>query len=518
MMNLNNTKIKKLMFKRLILLIGFVAIFFSGCDLSTVPYQGKTQEQSLNSIKGLKAATRGNYAVMVGEDGYYYYARSLFYFNEFPSDNVMWSGTSTDPAYYIYSYQTFPNMGNVDRFWDWAYKIIVGTNRVIKAIGDKSSKELKQIKGENLFLRAMVHYQLVKLFGRPYTQNPEKNLGVPIVTATDISKRPSRATVAEVCDFVIKNLKKAAKLMTVSKSSSYASKTVAWALLSRVYLNMEKNELAIKYANKVINSGRYKLVGTQTYKEYFTIPNEKNPETIFAIKHTPQNDHGNGNIGSLYYSSDEGVGWGEVYASKDYRTLLNSHPQDVRHSFIEPEYKRDENGNIIKNKHGDPVVEERNGYPIYYVTKFSNQSGIVTLSSPVILRLAEMYLNRAEANAKLGNYKKAIADVNKIRRRAGLSGDALYNVSEIKANNSLSVLDVVLQERRLEFAFEGLRKYDLLRNGRPIKRNYPGSHLDAGENTDIIKPTSPCVVLYIPESEIELNKNLKQNPIGNCPT
>lgn len=517
-MKVTKNKMIKTQLKRSLFLLGFVVIFFSGCDLSTDPYQGKSKKQALNTVKGLKAATRGNYAVLVGGDDYYYYARSLFYFNEFPSDNVMWSGTSTDPAYYIYSYQTFPNMGNVDRFWDWAYKVIVGANRVINAIGDRSSKVLDQIKGENLFLRAMVHYQLVKLFGRPYVQNPEENLGVPIVTDTDISTRPPRATVAEVYDFVIKNLKKAAELMTVPKSSSYASKTVAWALLSRVYLNMEKNKLAIKYANKVINSGRYHLVDTQTYKHYFTIPNEKNPETIFAIKHTPQNDHGNGNIGSLYYTSDEGVGWGEVYASRDYRRLLNQYPQDVRHSFIEPEYKRDENGNIIKDADGDPVLQTRNGYPIYYVTKFSNQSGIVTLSSPVILRLAEMYLNRAEANVKLGNYQKALADVNRIRRRAGLSGDALYTVSEVKANSSLSFLDVVLQERRLEFAFEGLRKYDLLRNGRPIKRNYPGTHLDPGKNTDVIQPDSPCVVLYIPQSEMELNENLKQNPIGNCPT
>lgn len=485
-------------------------IMLTGCDLSTSPYNGKQKEQALDTIEGLRAATRGNYQVMVG-DGYNYYVKYLFYFNEFPSDNVSLSGTTTDPLFYAYNYEHFPNMGNTEQFWSWAYQMIAGANRVIEAIGDKTSKELNQIKGENLFLRAMIHYQLVKTFGRPYVQNPENNPGVPIVDFTDINKLPPRATVAQVYEFVISDLKKATELMTVPKSSSFASKEVAWALLSRVYLNMEKNKLAIEYANKVINSGRYELVGTQAYKIYFTIPNENNSETIFAVKHTPEDDHGFGNLGSMYFQSDDGVGWGEMYASRSYRKLLNRYPEDARHAFVVPQYVRDESGNIVKNENGDPVLQDRNGYPKYYVNKFSNQSGIASLSSPVILRLAEMYLNRAEANTKLGNLQKAIDDVNLIRQRAGLSGGALYTLSEIKASGK-TVLDVVLEERRLEFAFEGLRKFDLLRNGRPIVRNYPGTHLDPGETTQVIEPGSPRIVFYIPQSEMELNPNLVQNP------
>lgn len=494
-----------------VLLTGLIMIFMVGCDLSTHPFQGKSKDQALKTIEDLKAATRGNYQVLVG-DGYYSYNRHLFYLNEFPADNVSLSGTTTDPLFYAYNYEHFPNMVNTTNIWRWGYKIISGATKVIEAIGDKSSKKLNQIKGENLFLRAMVHYQLVKIFGRPYVQNPEEDLGIPIVDYASIEKRPSRATVAEVYEFVINDLKKAASLMTVPKSSSFASKEVAWALLARVYLNMEKNKEAIKYANKVINSGRYKLVDTQTYRKYFTIPNEDNSETIFAIKHTPADDHGNGSIGSMYYQSDDGVGWGEMYASRSYRKLLNRYSEDARHAFIEPQYKRDESGNIIRDKNGDPVLQKRNGYPKYYVNKFSFQSGIVTLSSPVILRLAGMYLIRAEANAKLGNYKKAIADVNRIRRRANLTGDALYTLSEIRANTGKTVLDVVLEERRLEFAFEGLRKYALLRNDRPIVRNYPGTHLDPGESTQVIQPDDPRVVYYIPQEAMQLNKNLKQNP------
>ncbi|WP_138431339.1 RagB/SusD family nutrient uptake outer membrane protein [Fodinibius saliphilus] len=496
--------------KILVAICGLMLFVLSSCDLATNPYDGKSSEQALDTVQGLEAATRGNYQILVGGDSYYYYAKHLFYMNEFPGDNVSLSGTTTDPLFYAYNYEHFKGMGNAERLWRDGYKVIAGANKVIEAIGDQSSAEYDQIKGENLFLRALVHHQLVSIFGRPYVQNPQQNLGVPIVDFTDVEKRPERATVAAVYDFVIDDLKTAASLMTQQKNSSFASTETAYALLSRIYLNMEENKLAREYANKVIDSNRYQLVDTPTFREYFTIPNENNPETIFAIKHTEENDHGYGNIGSMYLKGPDGVGWGEMYASESYRDALGRYEDDARHDFIEPQYKRDSNGNIITDPNGDPVLEKRNGYPKYYVNKFSYQGGVVSLSSPVVLRLAEMYLNRAEANAKLGNDQDAIDDVNRLRERAGLSGSELYTVGNYKHHSTL--LDVVLEERRLELAFEGHRKYDLLRNDRAVVRDYPGTHLEAGETTQVIQPNDPRMVFFIPESEMQLNRNLEQNP------
>lgn len=501
---MNNAK------KILVASCAFLMLLLTGCDLGTTPYDGKSNEQALDTVQGLEAATRGNYQIMVGGDSYYYYAKHLFYMNEFPGDNVSLSGTTTDPLFYAYNYEHIKNMGNAENLWRWGYEIVAGANKVIGAIGDQSSPEYNQIKGENLFLRAMVHFQLVNIFGRPYVQSPQENLGVPIVDFTDVNERPERATVAEVYDFIVSDLKEAASLMTQQKNSSFASTEAAYALLSRVYLYMEENELAKEYANKVIDSQRYQLVDTETFRDYFTLINENNPETIFAIKHTEENDHGYGNIGSMYLTGEDGVGWGEMYASKSYRDALDRYEDDARHAFLDPQYQRDENGDVITDANGDSLVQERNGYPVYYVNKFSYQQGIVSLSSPVVLRLAEMYLNRAEANAKLGNPQQAIDDVNRIRRRAGLEGNELYTVGNYKHNSSL--MDVVLEERRLELAFEGHRKYDLLRNDRPINRSYPGVHLDPGENSQVIQPSDPRVVFYIPQSEMQLNENLEQNP------
>jgi hypothetical protein len=120
-----------------------------------------------------------------------------------------------------------------------------------------------------------------------------------------------------------------------------------------------------------------------------------------------------------------------------------------------------------------------------------------------------MYLNRAEANAKLGNGQLALDDVNLIRQRAGLSGTALYTIDDLK--DHVSVLDVVLEERRLELAFECHRTMDLFRNNRPLIRAYPGYHSsDLFHQT--IPPTDKQVIFFIPEREIVINQNLVQNP------
>jgi tetratricopeptide (TPR) repeat protein len=491
-------------------------VWLAACELAVEPYTGQSADRALGTIEGLRAATLGNYHILVG-DGYVNYSKVLFYTGEFPSDDVSLSGTTSDPLFYVYNYAHFPNMGFTPVIWQEAYRLIYGANQVIEHIQEGISPELDQLEGENLFLRALAHFHLVTLFARPYAQGRD-NPGVPIIRSTQAAaERPSRSSVGEVYDFIVADLRKASELMTIPQENSRASREVAYALLSRVYLYLDEKEAAVEYAGKVIASGRYQLLDTETFKRANELPPESEPGTIFAIKHTAADDKEWGSIGSMYYQSPGGVGWGEMYASRSYRELLGRYPEDARHAFIEPQYKRDASGEIVRDANGQPVLETRNGYPRYYVDKFSYEQGMVTLSSPTVLSLAEVYLNRAEAYAKLGRDAEAIADVNQIRSRAGLSGAALYSVADLKWN--ATVLDVVLEERRLELAFEGHRKYDLFRNGRPLVRDYPGTHLnptnpgvDAGAGTQVIPPSHARVVFFIPEREIELNPRLSQNP------
>ena len=467
----------------------------SACEMHLEPYDSKSNDAALNSPDDLQIATYGTYASLVVPD----YVKMQHQLGEFPGDNVALSGNTGDPLRQIYNYNHIPGLGVTTNFWRQAYKVIFSANQIIERIGDGESARLDQLKGENLYLRAMAHFDLVKYFGRPYTQGQGNNPGVVIKGENDDVGLPSRSTVKEVYDFVIADLLKAASLMTEEKPASFASREVAYALLSRIYLYMEENEKAIEYATMVINSGRYQLLSTNDYRTYFWLTPDNNSETIFAIRHMLADNRDKGSLGSMYYSDATGTsGWGQMYASLDYMRLINQYPEDARHSFVE----------IQMAANGVDTIK-RNNVPKFFINKYSWQEGAVNLSSPVYSRLAEMYLNRAEANAKLGNDDLAIDDVNIIRERAGLSGAALYTVDDLKGHSS--ILDVVLEERRLELAFEAQRPLDLFRNGRPMVRNYIGFHSPDLYHLTIL-PTDDRIVPYIPEREILLNANLVQNP------
>ena len=464
----------------------------SGCEMQLEPYNSKTNDAALGSPEDLQIATYGTYAGLVVPD----YVKMQHQLGEFPGDNVALSGNTGDPLRQIYNYNHLPGSAVTTNFWRQAYKVIFSANQIIERIEDGQSPVLDQLKGENLYLRAMAHFDLVKYFGRPYIQGPD-NPGVVIKASNTTEGLPSRSTVKEVYDFVIADLEKAASLMTEEKPASFASKEVAYALLSRIHLYMENNEKAIEYANLVIDSDRYQLLSTNDYKTYFWLTPDNNSETIFAIRHMLADNRDKGSLGSMYYT-DGTSGWGQMYASLDYMRLINKYPEDARHSFVE----------IQLAANGVDTIK-RNNVPKFFINKYSWQEGAVNLSSPVYIRLAEMYLNRAEANAKLGNDQLAIDDVNIIRSRAGLSGDALYTLDDLKGH--ATVLDVVLEERRLELAFEAQRPLDLFRNNRPLVRNYIGFH-SADLFHQVVQPTDDRIIPYLPEREVLLNTNLAQNP------
>jgi hypothetical protein len=492
------------------LIIGFLGAFVSACK-KVEPSTAIDEQVALGDSSHIATATIGNYAVLRNPD----YVRSGHFLMEYPGDNIAQGQASSDDLSRCYRYNQIPTGAHATAFWKQAYHLIAAANKIVAAIPDDASPASKQLKGENLFLRAMAEFNLVRIFGRPYTQGNGSNPGVPILKENSTDIAPARNTVKEVYDAVLADLIKAGDLMGSSNSNVYASKEVAYALLSRVYLYMNDNANAIKYADLVINSGRYTLLQGGDYQNYFSGVPENNKETIFCIKHTKTQDQGFSAIGSMYYSGQGpdgtsslttpggqgNTGWGEVYASKTYVADLDKYPNDLRHSFIAPYTIA---GVLQMNPKLTPQT------PMYYITKYSFQEGIVTLSSPVYLRLAEMYLNRAEANAKLGNTQQALDDVNIIRTRAGIPNVTLADAG------ATGVLGTVLEERRLEFAFEGQRAYDLFRNNLPMVRNYPGTHaLNNTPTTNIMQtvlPTDARVVFFVPQTEIDNNPKLTQNP------
>ncbi|PWJ58674.1 putative outer membrane starch-binding protein [Dyadobacter jejuensis] len=493
------------------LLMGSLALGSASCKEYFEPTTAIDEESALTNAGDVETATIGTYAVLLNAA----YVRSVHFLMEFPSDEVAQGQSSSDDLTRAYRYTHINTSGHATNFWGQAYKVIAAANKIIAYVPDDASTTLRQLKGENMYLRAMMHYNLVRVFGRPYSQGNGENPGIPLLLeglSEEEQNDISRSSVKEVYDSVISDLLKAADLMSENKSNSFASKEVAYALLSRVYLYKEDYVNAVKYADLVIDSGRYSLTQGSEFSGYFKTAPASNPETIFAIRHMPVQDRGFSAIGSMYFSSDpsgtpqgQGVsGWAEIYASQKYIDFLSQHPDDLRKNFISP-YMVD--GELQHNKKLTPTT------PMYYINKYSLQEGVINLSSPVYLRLAEIYLNRAEANAQLGNTQEALEDVNLIRTRAGLPDSELYTSSNM---GSKSLMDVVLEERWLELAFEGHRAYDLFRNNRPMERDYPGTHsLNNTPTTNTqqrVMPTDDRVIFFIPQVEIDRNSNLTQNP------
>ena len=129
------------------------------------------------------------------------------------------------------------------------------------------------------------------------------------------------------------------------------------------------------------------------------------------------------------------------------------------------------------------------------------------MHSPIISRLGEVYLNRAEAYAKLGRYSEAQSDLNLIRERS-IPG---AGYTDLNASNAAERID---KERQLELAYQAERSFDVFRNGEPLTRRYPGPH-NALED---IPATDYRVTYYIPQDAINAyptNSTLTQNPTSN---
>ncbi len=501
---------------KILIIAALSTLTFAGCKLEDNPTNAVTTASLTTTSDGLLNAVNGAYALLKDHGSFEgttnlnnMYLRQYFQMSDFASDDVVCSQVTTDPFFLTFSLAFSPTQQNSAAFWYTSYKIISDANTVIEQ-GEKQSNPTaaqKQLIGECYFLRAFCHFNLVRLYGKPYSVDPNAP-GIILRTSTTDNPQKARASVKDVYAQVVADALKGADLMNQPRGVQYATKEAAWALLSRVALYQEDNQNAINYANMVINSGKFTESTATTFKSLFANA-ATNSETIFCVAFTALDDYGKGgSIASQYYS-DGNSGWGEEFASQPLRNLYAQHPEDVRNSYIVP------------LSDGAGGVQLKNGIPIYYVTKFSFQGGSPTLSSPVMFRLSEMYLNKAEAEAKLGQDAAALADVDMIRKNRGLEA-SLYNGT---VPSSLTVLGAVLQERRLELAFEGHRTFDVYRNKLSMDKTYWGYHLAGLKESDIdlstdpvnypnmvIPYTSPRIIYYIPEGEILSNSLATQNP------
>ncbi len=493
-----------------------LCILSGGCIKDVTPSDALTTEALTSTVEGLTNAVNGAYALF--KDHIVFsgttnqnnmYLRQYYHLSDFASDDIACGQVTTDPLFLSFSLDHSPAQTNTRYFWYVSYKIINDANTVIEAAEANGSDDpaVRQLVGECYFLRAFCNFNLVRFFARPYTQDPSAP-GIILRLSTADPSLKERSSVSEVYDAIIADAAKGAELMERQRGVQYASREAAWALLSRTYLYKEDNENAAKYASQVIDGNRFSLATAGSFPGMFANASA-NPETIFCISFTSVDDYGKfGSIASMIYS-DGNSGWGEEFASSSLRELMSEHPEDTRWSYIIP--AKDGDGNMVK----------KNGLETWYISKFSFQNGSPTLSSPIMFRLAEMYLNRAEANAKLGRTADALNDLDRIRENRGLEG-SLFN-QQVPAGST--ALETVLKERRIELAFEGHRVFDVYRNKLSMDRTYWGYHLPGLKEADIdlsktpsgyanmiVPSTDPRVIYYIPIDEVQTNTLCTQNP------
>ncbi|MFN8255029.1 MAG: RagB/SusD family nutrient uptake outer membrane protein [Bacteroidales bacterium] len=499
----------------ILLVIGFSMV---KCDLDVIPQDALTSEQITTTSDGLSSLVNGLYAIFKEIDGNNCYIRQYYQLSDFASDDIVCAYKTEDDLINSFRYKDrAAEKSNINAFWEASYKIIYGANVGISMAdlkGDDPSTN--QLKGESYFLRAFATHNLVRLFAKPYNQTNKNEPGVIIRNEKADNMPKARATLEDSYNYIISSLKMAESLMSeempadrANDNHKYASIYSVWAMLSRVYLYKQEYDSCIIYSDKLIESGAFSLETPESYPDFFA--NAKtSAEAIWLIPFNLIDDQLNGSVASMIFNGNNC--WAEEGASASFMEDMQSGVSsdiDQRWSYIVTT---------------DPII--KNGITMYYISKFSGQDGSSTLSSPVMFRLAEIYLNRAEAYANLGDVPSAVADLNELlaNRIMVPEGDDIDNyLYHDAAISTGEIVDVVLHERRIELAFEGHRIYDLLRTGTNIVRNYWGFHLDSYNGVPggsepgmdaggvLFQTTDPWVIYPIPSSEISTNKLCVQN-------
>jgi len=336
---------------------------------------------------------------------------------------------------------------------------------------DESTKE-KHI-GEAKFIRAYSYLRLLQLFGNGALTGNMDGMCVPLqldpYDGLNIDNYIPRNTNGKVYAQIISDLNDAVELLPIEHESyqfsvARATKDAAYALLARIYLYKKEYSKVISMTDKVIDAGNHELTDLGlVYREVgdsqfgaFT------KEHIWSLELF-------GNGGNWQFGSNE---------------LMSYENLSINTEFMK-EYS---DGDSRK----DYLIYKVEGKEFYRTKKYSEPD---KHDNVTILRYSEVLLNKAEALAISGVNKKSVDLINDVRERAGLSGEDLYMIEDFTSKEQL--LKAIWQERKLEFACEGMERYDLIRTNRSLlDPNIPSNRL----------------VLPIPQSEVIITEGvLKQN-------
>lgn len=386
-----------------------------------------------------------------------------------------------------------PQNSGLEEIWAMHYKTITIANIAISRIpGISMNAALKsRLVGEAKFLRGLMYFNLVRMFGE-----------IPLITEENAPLLPTVASVDDIYAQIISDLNDAAVSLPlnypVGNGRGRATQGAANSILAKVYLTQKNWQMAASTAKKVIDSNQYEL--WQDYADVFKLANRNGKEAIFSV--------GFGDAGGaiIFWEagqfsvrllppqlSDEGVvnaqGW-----QIPTQHLYNDFEADDRRREV----------TFITEINGPNGTTTIRPYIQKYWDRIAEPKGNETSNDFPVIRYAEVLLIYAEANNELGNAPLAHQYINMVRRRARFDGTAYVNaVPDYVGLSKEQMREAILKERRLEFVAEGQRWFDLARTGtleQKVPLAKPG-----------VTPTAKHYRFPIPQREIDLNTNLKQN-------
>ncbi|MFD2966951.1 RagB/SusD family nutrient uptake outer membrane protein [Sphingobacterium bambusae] len=450
-----------------------VTLWSCGDKLNIEPEQSIREEVALNSDENVKRALSGAYNELSEE---YFYGGVVQLLSELltSTSEIRWEGTFSQPRE-VYNKNMLATNSFVTNLWLQGYDAINIANNVLGALTIVNEEDRDVVEGQALFVRGIAHFELVRLFAKPYSSGSiSSNPGVPLkLTATreiDEESYLPRASVEEVYTQIINDLTTAESLLENSGEFAYGQKTAAAAILSRVYLQMENYAEARDAANRAIDYGRF-AVGS-SYARTFNSGkiNSTDPDAVSSdgIFQMPVSAQDGANVMHTYWSiTAYGARAGDVVVLPAHLALYDQ-SVDAGGAYLDHRlalFYRGEGNDI-------GTGDWRSGK-----WKFLN-------SNLSIVRLSEMYLTRAECNFRLGTSvgATALADINYIRERH----TALPNLTTVDLNR-------ILLERRLELAHEGQGIHDIKR----LKGSVDGTAYD-----------DRSLLLPIPQREIDASNGV----------
>ena len=479
--------------------------------LDVAPSDGTDADAALTSSSDLAAARTGMYKALKGNSSLVdYYGQQFFVYGDVHAgDDYQYNnlgGSNRASFYYDMNYQTASEFtsstSSSNVAWKSPYIVIGRANRIIAAaeggaLSDAAEAKatIDQYAAEAKVLRALAHFDLVRIYGKPYTEDQGASLGVPLVTEVlESNAKPARSTVAEVYTQVVKDLTEAisSNALATETEPGYVSVWGAKAILSRVYLNMGDYANALSVAEDIIkNSGAALWTRDQYFKAWdASTPNES--EFLFRLNVAGSTDSNDLNgIGNLQQRD----GYKEMVATKKFVDMLTSDPKDVRNEMFLPATAAKEVATYGTNK--------------VYLNKLRGQGGnLRNVTIVPIIRLSEVYLTAAECAFRNNDKTKAVEYLNDLVKNRTTTVASLATVDNI-------TLERILIERRKELIGEGQRYFDALRNNETITRYT--SEADKGWHKTLSKDAQSFdrdyfkAIAAIPQAEINANPNIKQN-------